>query len=158
MTLIPGAIRTNPVGVFDAPQGNSSFAVNGQRDSGNNYMVDGADNNEVLLAIVTILPPPEALSEFKIQTNNYSAEFGRAGGAVISVDTRSGTNELHGSAFEFVRNSAFSGRGPFDPATLPPLRQNEYGLTLGGPIRKNSNLPLRRLGRLPPECRHHLYR
>jgi hypothetical protein len=137
MTLIPGAVRTNPVGVFDAPQGNSSFAVNGQRDSENNYMVDGADNNEVLEAIVTILPPPEALSEFKIQTNNYSAEFGRAGGAVISVDTRSGTNELHGSAFEFVRNSAFSGRGPFDPATLPPLRQNEYGLTLGGPIKKN---------------------
>ncbi len=137
MTLVPGAIRTNPVGVFDAPQGNSSFAINGQRDSENNYMVDGADNNEVLEGIVTILPPPEALSEFKIQTNNYSAEFGRAGGAVINVDTRSGTNELHGSAFEFVRNSAFSGRGPFDPAKLPPLRQNEYGATLGGPIKKN---------------------
>ncbi|HUK17405.1 MAG TPA: TonB-dependent receptor [Bryobacteraceae bacterium] len=137
MTLIPGAIRTNPVGTFDAPQGNSSFAVNGQRDSENNYMVDGADNNEVLLGIVTILPPPEALSEFKIQTDNYSAEFGRAGGAVINVDTRSGTNEIHGSAFEFDRNSYFSGRGPFDPATLPPYRQNEWGGTLGGPIRKN---------------------
>ena len=137
MTLIPGAIRTNPVGTFDAPQGNSSFAVNGQRDSENNYQVDGADNNEVLLGIVTILPPPEALSEFKIQTNNYSAEFGRAGGAVINVDTRSGTNQIHGSAFEFVRNSYFSGRGPFDPATLPPLRQNEWGGTLGGPIRRN---------------------
>jgi Carboxypeptidase regulatory-like domain len=137
MTMVPGAIRTNPVGVFDAPQGNSSFAINGQRDSENNYMVDGADNNEVLLGIVTILPPPEALSEFKIQTNNYSAEFGRAGGAVINVDTRSGSNTVHGSAFEFVRNSAFSGRGPFDPAVLPPLRQNEYGVTLGGPIKKN---------------------
>lgn len=137
MTLIPGAIRTNPVGTFDAPQGNSSFAVNGQRDSENNYQVDGADNNEVLLGIVTILPPPEALSEFKIQTNNYSAEFGRAGGAVINVDTRSGSNQVHGSAFEFVRNSYFSGRGPFDPAVLPPLRQNEWGGTLGGPIRRN---------------------
>jgi hypothetical protein len=137
MTLIPGAIRTNPVGVFDAPQGNSSFGVNGQRDSENNYQVDGADNNEVLEGIVTILPPPEALSEFKIQTNNYAAEFGRAGGAVINVDTRSGTNEIHGSLFEFDRNNAFSGRGPFDPAILPPLRQNEYGATLGGPIRKN---------------------
>lgn len=137
MTLIPGAIRTNPVGTFDAPQGNSSFAVNGQRDSENNYMVDGADNNEVLLGIVTILPPPEALSEFKIQTNAYSAEFGRAGGAVINVETRSGSNEIHGSAFEFNRNSYFSGRGPFDPAKLPPLNQNEYGATLGGPLKKN---------------------
>ena len=137
MALIPGAIRTNPVGTFDAPQGNSSFAVNGQRDSENNYMVDGADNNEDLLAIVTILPPPEALSEFKIQTNAFSAEFGRAGGAVINVDTRSGTNEVHGSLFEFNRNSALAGRGPFDPAKLPPLNQNEYGATLGGPIRKN---------------------
>ncbi|HTS24592.1 MAG TPA: TonB-dependent receptor [Bryobacteraceae bacterium] len=137
MTLVPGAIRTNPVGVFDAPQGNSSFAVNGQRDSENNYMVDGADNNEVLLGIVTILPPPEALSEFKIQTNAYSAEFGRAGGAVINVETRSGTNEIHGSAFEFNRNSYFYGRGPFDPKKLPPWNQNEYGATLGGPIKKN---------------------
>ena len=137
MTLIPGAIRTNPVGTFDAPQGNSSFAVNGQRDSENNYMVDGADNNEVLLGIVTILPPPEALSEFKIQTNDYSAEFGRAGGAVINVETRSGSNQIHGSAFEFNRNSAYSGRGPFDPARLPPLNQNEYGVTLGGPLKKN---------------------
>ena len=137
MTLIPGAIRTNPVGTFDAPQGNSSFAVNGQRDSENNYMVDGADNNEVLLGIVTILPPPEALSEFKIQTNAYSAEFGRAGGAVINVETRSGSNQIHGSAFEFNRNSAYSGRGPFDPARLPPLNQNEYGVTLGGPLKKN---------------------
>ena len=66
MTLVPGTIRTNPVGVFDSPQGNSSFSVNGARDGANNYMIDGADNNEVLLGIVTILPPPEALGEFKI--------------------------------------------------------------------------------------------
>src|SRR5436305_5180929 len=93
MTLVPGAFRTNPVGLFDAPQGNSSFSVNGQRDGANNYMIDGADNNEVLLGIVTTLPPPEALGEFKLQTNTFSAEFGRAGGAVINVTTRSGTND-----------------------------------------------------------------
>ena len=137
MTLVPGAFRTNPVGLFDAPQGNSSFAVNGQRDGSNNYMIDGADNNEVLLGIVTTLPPPEALGEFKLQTNAFSAEFGRAGGAVISVTTRSGTNELHGSVYEFLRNSALDARGPFDRGNLPPLRQNEFGATLGGPIRKN---------------------
>jgi Carboxypeptidase regulatory-like domain len=137
MTLVPGAFRTNPVGLFDAPQGNSSFSVNGQRDGANNYMIDGADNNEVLLGIVTTLPPPEALGEFKLQTNAFSAEFGRAGGAVISVTTRSGTNEIHGSLYEFLRNSALDARGPFDRATLPPLRQNDFGATFGGPIRKN---------------------
>jgi len=137
MTLVPGAIRTNPVGVFDAPQGNSSFAINGQRDGANNYMIDGADNNEVLLGIVTTLPPPEALGEFKLQTNAFSAEFGRAGGAVINVSTRSGTNDLHGSLYEFIRNSAMDARGPFNPGALPPLRQNEFGATLGGPIRRN---------------------
>src|SRR6476646_7335863 len=129
MTLVPGAFRTNPVGLFDAPQGNSSFAVNGQRD--------GSDNYEVLLGIVATLPPPEALGEFKLQTNTFSAEFGRAGGAVISVTTRSGTNELHGSVYEFLRNSALDARGPFDRGSLPPLRQNDFGATLGGPLRKN---------------------
>src|SRR6266404_3513363 len=137
MTLLPGTFRTNPVGVFDAPQGNSSFAVNGQRDGANNYMIDGADNNEVLLGIVAILPPPEALGEFKIQTNAFSAEFGRAGGAVINVQTRSGSNQIHGSVYEFLRNSYLDARGPFDRGTLPPLRQNEFGGTLGGPIKKN---------------------
>ena len=137
MTLVPGAIRTNPVGVFDAPQGNSSFAVNGQRDGGNNYMIDGADNNEVLLGIVTTLPPPEALGEFKLQTNAFSAEFGRAGGAVVNVTTRSGTNDVHGSVYEFIRNNALDARGPFNAGSLPPLRQNEFGATLGGPIKRN---------------------
>jgi hypothetical protein len=137
MALVPGAIRTNPVGLFDAPQGNSSFAINGQRDGANNYLIDGADNNEVLLGIVTTLPPPEALGEFKLQTNAFSAEFGRAGGAVIAVTTRSGTNQVHGSVYEFIRNSALDARGPFNPGKLPPLRQNDFGATLGGPIQRN---------------------
>lgn len=137
MALVPGTIRTNPVGVFDAPQGNSSFVVNGTRDSANNYMIDGADNNESLLGIVAILPPPEALAEFNLQTNTFSAEYGRAGGAVINVQTKSGTNSLHGSVYEFLRNDALDARGPFSGAKLPPLRQNEFGATLGGPIIKN---------------------
>lgn len=137
VTLVPGTIRTNPVGLFDAPQGNSSFSVNGQRDGANNYTVDGADNNESLLGIVSVLPPPDAIAEFKIQTNSYAAEFGRAGGAVVSVATRSGTNDLHGSVYEFIRNDAFDARGPFDGAKLPSLRQNEYGGSIGGPIKKN---------------------
>ena len=137
MTLVPGTIRTNPVGVFDAPQGNSSFAVNGQRDGANNYMIDGADNNEVLLGIVTILPPPEAIGEFKLQTNAFAAEFGRAGGAVINVQTRSGTNRFRGSLYEFFRHNLLDARGPFDQAKLPKLRQNEFGGTLGGPVIRN---------------------
>ncbi len=137
MTLIPGTLRTNPVGIFDSPQGNSSFIVNGLRDGANNYMVDGADNNEMLLGIVTVLPPPDAIGEFKVQTSAYSAEFGRAGGAVVNVQTRSGSNVFHGSLYEFLRNSAADARTPFDASVLPPLRQNEFGGTVGGPIRRN---------------------
>ena len=137
ITMLPSAIRTNSQSIFDSPQGDSGVAINGQRDSENNYTIDGADNNEVTMGMVFVLPPPEALSEFKIQTNAFSAEFGRAGGAVINVETRSGTNQLHGSLYAFDRNSAFSGRSPWDPAVLPPLRQNEFGVTLGGPIKKN---------------------
>lgn len=137
MTLVPGTIRTNPVGLFDAPQGNSSFSVNGQRDGANNYMVDGADNNESLLGIVTVLPPPDAIGEFKIQTNSYAAEYGRAGGAVVNVQTRSGSNNLTGSVYTFLRNDALDARGPFDGPELPPLRQNEIGGTIGGPVRRD---------------------
>ena len=115
LALTPGVQRTPGGGFLDV-------SVSGQRTTTNNYMIDGADNNEVLLGIVTTLPPPEALGEFKLQTNTFSAEFGRAGGAVINVTTRSGTNEIHGSLYEFLRNSSLDARGPFDRAGVGPDR------------------------------------
>src|SRR5262249_51967866 len=137
LALVPGAIRTDPPGLFDAPQGSTSIAVNGQRDSANNYMLDGADNNEVLLGVVPILPQPEAVAEVRIETNGFRAEIGRAGGAVIHVTARAGANDLHGSVYEFLRNRALDARGPFDRTELPPLRQNDFGATLGGPLQRN---------------------
>ena len=122
------------MGLFDAPQGNSSFAVNGQRDGSNNYMIDGADNNEVLSGIVTTLPPPEALGEFKLQTNAFSAEFGRAGGSVISViRARAPMNST--AAFMNSCATAHWMRATLDRGNLPPLRQNEFGATSQAAIR-----------------------
>ena len=81
----------------------------------------------------------DAIEEFKVQTSNYSAEFGRSGGAVINATIKSGTNEFHGTVFEFLRNSALDARGFFEAPDQPkaPFKQNQFGGTLGGPIVKN---------------------
>ncbi|MBL8235389.1 MAG: TonB-dependent receptor, partial [Bryobacterales bacterium] len=99
-------------------------------------MLDGADNNETLFGVAVMVPSVDALQEFKVQTANYSAEFGRAAGAVINVSIKSGTNELHGSAYEFLRNNAMDARDFFAVGT-PPLRRNQFGFSLGGPVVKN---------------------
>jgi len=119
-----------PGGSANSPQ------VNGLRGQSNNYLLDGANNNEAFLGEAGALPPPDALEEFRILTNSYSAEFGRGGGSIISVITRSGTNEIHGSVHEFFRNDALDARN-FFAREKSPLRRNQFGFTLGGPIRKD---------------------
>ncbi|HXW88963.1 MAG TPA: TonB-dependent receptor, partial [Terriglobales bacterium] len=113
-----------------------SFAVNGVRGTQNNFLLDGVDNNSNDNADVSILSSVDAIAEFKIQTSNYSAEFGRTGGAVINATTKSGSNRFHGSAWEFLRNDAFDsaqyGFGSAQPKA--PYKQNQFGATLGGPI------------------------
>ena len=81
-------------------------------------------------------PPPDAIAEFKVQTNSMSAEFGRSGGAVLNVTIKSGSNAVHGTAYEFLRNSALDAKNYFDnPATpIPPFKQNQYGFSVGGPV------------------------
>lgn len=115
-----------------------SFAVNGVRGTNNNFLLDGVDNNSNDNADVSILSSVDAIAEFKIQTSNYSAEFGRTGGAVINATTKSGTNKIHGSAWEFLRNDALDsaqyGFGSAQPKA--PYKQNQFGATLGGPIVK----------------------
>jgi hypothetical protein len=115
-----------------------SFAVNGVRGTQNNFLLDGVDNNSNDNADVSILSSVDAIAEFKIQTSNYSAEFGRTGGAVINATTKSGTNKFHGSAWEFLRNDALDsaqyGFGSAQPKA--PYKQNQFGGTLGGPIVK----------------------
>lgn len=116
-----------------------SFAVNGTRGDQNNFVLDGIQNNSNDNGDISFLSSPDAIAEFKIQTTNYSPEFGRSAGGVVNATTKSGTNSFHGDAFEFLRNEALDARGFFEPADQPkaPYKQNMFGGTLGGPIVKD---------------------
>jgi len=117
---------------------NSSFQVNGQSDNRNNFLIDGMDNNERFIGSIIVRPSIDALAEFKLQTNLYSAEIGRTAGGVINAVTKSGANTLHGSVFEFFRNQRMDAKNFFaPPGPTPPYKQNQFGGSLGGPIRKN---------------------
>jgi hypothetical protein len=141
VTLTPGAI---PRGFADfaenpAAAGARSFvhhSVNGMPWSGNNYLLDGVANNEPLNAFINVTPPLEAIQEFKVQTNNPSAEFGVFGGAVVNLTIRSGTNRFNGSIFEYYRDDALNARN-FFAATKAPFNSHQFGGTFGGPIRRN---------------------
>jgi len=117
------------------------FSVNGQRTTQNNFILDGVDNNGTELAGAQrrsemVQPSIDAIQEFKVQTSSYAAEYGRAMGAVVNVTTKSGTNQFHGTAFEFLRNEKLDAKNYFDPANKPkpPFKRNQYGFSVGGPI------------------------
>ncbi|MBX3276547.1 MAG: TonB-dependent receptor [Acidobacteria bacterium] len=119
----------------------ASFNVNGLRSSLNNFTLDGIDNNSYGtsnqgFSNQVAQPSPDAVQEFKVQTNNFSAEFGRAGGAIINTSIRSGTNEIHGTLYNFLRNTSLNATGFFKPTRgqKPVLQQNQFGGTIGGPI------------------------
>ncbi|MGE3521093.1 MAG: carboxypeptidase regulatory-like domain-containing protein, partial [Vicinamibacterales bacterium] len=120
-----------------------SFNVNGLRSTFNNFLIDGVDNNAYGtsnqgFSNQVMQPPPDAVGEFKVVTNNVSAEYGRAAGATINVVYRSGTNQLHGSGWEFFRDTALNAEGFFKPATgKPELRRNQFGGVVGGPLVRN---------------------
>jgi outer membrane receptor protein involved in Fe transport len=123
---------------------NSSFSVNGQDPVANNNMIDGLDNNERFIGTIGVRPSIDAILEFKVQTNLYSAEVTRASAGVVNILTKSGTNAFHGSLFEFLRNDALDANGNFNftgqpSAQLPKakFRQNQWGGSLGGPIQKD---------------------
>ena len=98
------------------PQGSTQTMVNGQTFSGTGWQLDGTDNRDPILGIIVINPNLEAIGETKITSQNYDAEFGQAVAGVVSVQTKSGTNEFHGSAFEFAQRDKFQARNPFTPA------------------------------------------
>ena len=120
-----------------------AFNVNGLRSTFNNFLIDGVDNNAYGtsnqgFSNQVMQPAPDAISEFKVVTNNMSAEYGRAAGATINVAYRSGGNQFHGNAWEFLRDTSMNAVGFFKPPTgKPSLSRNQYGGTLGGPIVKN---------------------
>ena len=146
-TLIPGVVAP-PAGLGgssgDATPGGfgattSGFSVNGMRNQSNNFLLDGATNNDTFNTGFVVRPPPDAIQEFKILTHSYSAEYGRSAGSVVNVVTKSGTNAFHGGAWEFNRDDALQARNFFAPGgqPTPKLKQNQFGGALGGPVVRN---------------------
>jgi hypothetical protein len=122
-----------------------AFAANGNRPAQNNYMLDGIDNNSDTVDFLNgtnyvVLPPVDAIQEFKVQTSDFSAEFGRSGAAVLNATIKSGTNSFHGAAWEFFRNDKLDAADYFEDAghvKKGELRQNQFGFSGGGPVIKN---------------------
>jgi hypothetical protein len=122
-----------------------AFSANGLRPAQNNYMLDGIDNNSDTVDFLNgtnfvVLPPVDAIQEFKVQTAEFSAELGRSAGAVLNATVKSGTNQFHGAAWEFFRNDKLDAADYFEDAGGIPkgeLRQNQFGFDLGGPVIKN---------------------
>jgi hypothetical protein len=146
-TLMPGVVAP-PAGLGggsgDATPGGfgaatSGFNVNGMRNQSNNFLLDGASNNDTFNTGFVMRPPPDAIQEFKILTHSYNAEYGRNAGSVVNVVTRAGTNRLQGAAWEFNRDDSLQARNFFAPADQPKpkLQQNQFGASLGGPIARN---------------------
>jgi hypothetical protein len=140
--LVPGATEST---LDPTTRGTGWFVANGNYQTQNNFTIDGVDNNQGTtnaqsLSAQVVQPSPDAIGEFKVQTNSYSAEFGRSAGAVINVVLKSGTNQMHGSGWYYNRNRELAAT-PWSAnligADKPILNWNQFGGTLGGPVRKN---------------------
>ena len=116
--------------------GSQSITSNGARADDVNYNLDGGSNQDHYTNVNNPFPNPDALEEFSVQTNSYSAEYGRGAGAIVNIVTKSGSNQIHGSAFEFLRNGALNARN-FFAANHDLLKRNQYGGSMGGPIKKD---------------------
>lgn len=139
--LVPGATEgaANAINSGSRPDDRrqtSSVSINGESENRNNQMIDGMDNNERSIGTVGVKPSMDAIAEVRVQTNLYSAEAGRASGGIINILTKSGSNQVHGTAYEFVRNDAFDSRD-FFARVDPILKQHQFGGSLGGPLVSN---------------------
>ena len=135
----PTAIEGGAVSVNNI-EGFSASDVNGMDNQAQSWTVDGVTDNEVVFGNLGVVPAVDAIQEFKITNDSYSAEFGGLGGANVQIAIKSGTNHFHGDAWEFLRNSALDANDFFSNASgipIPPYRQNQFGGTIGGPIKKN---------------------
>jgi hypothetical protein len=140
LALLSPGVRSSSI----STSRDASFNVNGMRSALNNFILDGIDNNSYGtsnqgFSNQVVQVSPDAVEEFKVQTNNFSAEFGRAGGAVINATFRSGTNQFHGTAWEFNRNTALNATGFFKPTSgvKPKLDRNQFGGVFGGPMMRD---------------------
>src|SRR5271157_4876578 len=136
LQLQPGVQSQLGADLFFGSSNPGVVSVNGGRGRSNNYMVNGGDGNDIFVNGPAIQPGPDAIEEFRVLTNTFDAEYGRNSGSVVNVVTKSGTNDLHGDIFEFLRNDVLNTRGYFD-SVLPDYKQNQLGGTLGGPIKKD---------------------
>ena len=143
-TLTPGTItETNPQSFFNggpssevSARGSFSLSVGGSRANSTDWLFDGNDNNELTAGGIAILPSIDAIQEFKVLTYNYSAEYGTRAGPTVLVTTKSGSNDFHGSLFEFFRNTDLDARSFFASYT-EQFNLNQFGGSLGGPIKKD---------------------
>src|SRR6185295_2050435 len=128
------------------PQGSYRMLVNGQSFAGTSHLLDGTDNHDAVLGWIVINPTLESVTEAKVTTANYDAEFGTASAGVVSAQTKSGTNQFHGSGFEYLRNDHIQARNPFTQARpifgtngrlIPITQWNQFGGSFGGPIKRN---------------------
>ena len=136
--LQPGVVPLTP-GIAEAGgslRDGQAYAVNGQRPESNNFLIDGANNFNGIDGGFVLKPPVDAISEFRIITHSANAEFGNALGSTTNIITRSGTNHIHGTLWEFLRNDALDANNYF-AQTKEPLKQNQFGATIGGPIKKD---------------------
>jgi hypothetical protein len=135
--LVPG-VNQGVKGSQNQTQG-GSVSVNGAREQSNNFLLDGMDNNDLAINQYSVAISPEAIQEFKVQSSTYTAEFGRSGGAQVNVATRAGSNQFHGVAYEYLRNQILDAKNYFDVPTapIPPYKRNQFGASLGGPIKKD---------------------
>ncbi len=137
LNIVPGTTRaTFQHSQFFNASSSLQTEVNGQLREGNNTQIEGIDDNERTGLLQILVPPLEAIQTVDVSTSNYDAELGRASGAVTNVILKSGTNNYHGAAYEFVKNSYFNARNFFDPA-VGHLAYNYFGGNIGGPIKKN---------------------
>ncbi len=139
--LAPGVVIQPNAGRDSTHGSRFHISSNGDRDTPSLYLLDGATVNDASSegpgSAAGLSLGVEAIREFRVLTHNFSAEYGRNSGAVIPAVTRSGTNEFHGSAYEFLRNNVLDARNFFNPGALPPFRQNQFGASFGGPLKKD---------------------
>ena len=134
--LIPGSVTPPQNGFLTAPlRGQGSFAFNtaGGREDTTNFMINGINLNDMVQNQITFQPSINTVQEFKVDNSTQSAEYGRNSGAIVNIATRSGSNQYHGEAFEFLRNEALDARNFFD-ARKPPFKRNQFGFNIGGPL------------------------
>jgi hypothetical protein len=129
--LVPGIVPGTPGSRISDRGG--AINVNGMRDSMNSYWLDGLDDTAIGVGQFTVIPPLDSVQEFRMETGGYEAKFGAHAGAQVNIVTKSGTNNLHGSLHEYLMNSGLDARNFFDPQ-VPPLRRNQFGGDLGGPV------------------------